>query len=50
MIIFSKSSILACPDKKDIKLVHILFNKVGDDYDILNSLLLKFSLLQVSLH
>lgn len=49
MIIFSNSSILACPDKKDLKQVHIIFNKAGDDYDKLNSLFMKFSLMQVSL-
>ncbi|XP_063376794.1 uncharacterized protein C18orf63-like [Cydia fagiglandana] len=46
MIIFSNSSILACPDKEDVKKVHIVFNKVGDDYDKLNSLFIKFSLRQ----
>ncbi|KAI8427701.1 hypothetical protein MSG28_002151, partial [Choristoneura fumiferana] len=46
MIIFSNSSILACPDKTDEKQVHIVFNKVGDDYDKLNSLFFKFSLTQ----
>ncbi|KAG7311626.1 hypothetical protein JYU34_002674 [Plutella xylostella] len=46
MIIFSNSSILASPDKNDIKRIHIIFNKVGDDYDKLNSLFLKFSLSQ----
>ncbi|XP_035446506.2 uncharacterized protein C18orf63-like [Spodoptera frugiperda] len=46
MIIFSNSSILACPDKKDVKQVHIIFNKTGDDYDKLNSLFVKYSLMQ----
>ncbi|KAI5641570.1 hypothetical protein NE865_06327 [Phthorimaea operculella] len=46
MIIFSNSSILASPDKNDAKQVHIIFNKVGDDFDKLNSLFLKFSLAQ----
>ncbi|KAF9411260.1 hypothetical protein HW555_009917 [Spodoptera exigua] len=46
MIIFSNSSILACPDKRDVKQVHIIFNKTGDDYDKLISLFLKFSLMQ----
>ncbi|XP_049888251.1 uncharacterized protein C18orf63-like [Pectinophora gossypiella] len=46
MIIFSNSSILACPDKSDVKRVHIIFNKIGDDFDKLNSLFLKFSLVQ----
>lgn len=48
MIIFSNSSILACPDKKDLQQVHIVFNKMGDDYDKLVSLFLKFSLVHVS--
>ncbi|KAH9643083.1 hypothetical protein HF086_018436, partial [Spodoptera exigua] len=47
MIIFSNSSILACPDKRDVKQVHIIFNKTGDDYDKLISLFLKFSLMQL---
>ncbi|CAH2104788.1 unnamed protein product [Euphydryas editha] len=46
MIIFSASSIMACPDKNDVKQVHIIFNKVGNDYDLLTSLFLKFSLIQ----
>ncbi|CAH0603239.1 unnamed protein product [Chrysodeixis includens] len=46
MIIFSNSTILACPDKNDLKQVHIIFNKSGDDYDKINSLFLKFSLVQ----
>ncbi|XP_072936439.1 uncharacterized protein C18orf63-like [Epargyreus clarus] len=46
MIIFSNSSIMACPDKSDVKKVHIIFNKVGKDYDQLNSLFLKFTLVQ----
>ncbi|KOB74685.1 Uncharacterized protein OBRU01_08036, partial [Operophtera brumata] len=44
MIIFSNSSILACPDKKDEQQVHIVFNKMGDDYDKLVSLFMKFAL------
>lgn len=48
MIIFSNSSILACPDKNDVKQVHIIFNKFGDDYDKITSLFMKFSLSQVS--
>lgn len=47
MIIFSNSSILACPDKNNVKQVHIIFSKIGDDYDKLTSLFLKFSLTQV---
>lgn len=50
MIIFSNSSILACPDKKDLQQVHIVFNKMGDDYDKLVSLFLKFSLVHVSIN
>ncbi|KAM3959030.1 uncharacterized protein C18orf63 [Aphomia sociella] len=46
IIIFSNSSVLASPDKKDVKQVHIVFNKAGDDYDKINSLFLKFSLAQ----
>nr|XP_021189251.2 uncharacterized protein C18orf63 [Helicoverpa armigera] len=46
MIIFSNSSILACPDKNNVKQVHIIFNKAGDDYDKLISLFVKFSLIQ----
>ncbi|KAJ0181754.1 hypothetical protein K1T71_002476 [Dendrolimus kikuchii] len=46
MIIFSNSSILACPDKQDVKRVHIIFNKLSDDYDKLNSLFTKFCLMQ----
>lgn len=48
MIIFSNSSILSCPDKFDLKKVHIIFNKMSDDYDKLNSLFVKFALIQVS--
>ncbi|XP_028174767.1 uncharacterized protein C18orf63-like [Ostrinia furnacalis] len=46
MILFSNSSIMACPDKYDLKKIHIIFNKIGDDYDQLNSLFQKFSLNQ----
>ncbi|XP_062524164.1 uncharacterized protein C18orf63 isoform X2 [Bombyx mori] len=46
MLIFSNSSILACPDKTDVKQIHVIFNKVGDDYDMLNSMFLRFSLIQ----
>ncbi|RVE42735.1 hypothetical protein evm_012618 [Chilo suppressalis] len=46
MLIFSNSSIMACPDKEEVKKIHIIFNKFGDDYDKLTSLLLKFSLTQ----
>ncbi|XP_045459301.1 uncharacterized protein C18orf63-like [Melitaea cinxia] len=46
MIIFSASSILSCPDKSDVKQIHIIFNKTGNDYDRLVSLFLKFSLIQ----
>ncbi|XP_059059435.1 uncharacterized protein C18orf63-like [Achroia grisella] len=46
IIIFSNSSILASPDKKNLKQIHIIFNKTGDDYDKINSLFLKFSLIQ----
>lgn len=48
MIIFSNSSILACPDKNDVKEVHVIFNKYGDTYDKITSLFMKFSLSQVS--
>lgn len=48
MIIFSNSSVMASPDKDELKRIHIIFNKIGDDYDKLNSLFLKFSLVQVS--
>lgn len=48
MIIFSNSSILACPDKYDLKKIHIIFNKIGNDYDQLNGLFHKFSLNQVN--
>lgn len=48
MIIFSASSILSCPDKSDVKQIHIIFNKTGNDYDRLVSLFLKFSLIQVT--
>ncbi|XP_023954724.1 uncharacterized protein C18orf63 [Bicyclus anynana] len=44
MIIFSASSLMACPDKSDLKEVHIIFNKLGNDYDRLTSLFMKFSL------
>ena len=47
MIIFSASSILSCPDKKDVKQIHVIFNRIGNDYDRLTSLFLKFSLIQV---
>ncbi|XP_075991513.1 uncharacterized protein C18orf63-like [Anticarsia gemmatalis] len=46
MIIFSNSSILASPDKQDIQQVHVVFRKSGDDFDKLNSLFMKFSLVQ----
>ncbi|KAL0894667.1 hypothetical protein ABMA27_013218 [Loxostege sticticalis] len=46
MIIFSNSSILASPDKYDLKKIHIIFNKIGDDYDQINILFKKFSLIQ----
>lgn len=49
MIIFSNSSILASPDKYDLKKIHIIFNKIGDDYDQINILFKKFSLIQVNL-
>lgn len=48
MIIFSHSSVLSCPDKSDIKEVHIVFKNEGPDYNELTSLLLKFSLTPVS--
>ncbi|XP_053606156.1 uncharacterized protein C18orf63-like [Plodia interpunctella] len=44
MIIFSSSSILACPDNRDLKRVHIIFNKKADDYDKINSMFCKYSL------
>ncbi|XP_041978202.1 U2 small nuclear ribonucleoprotein auxiliary factor 35 kDa subunit-related protein 1 [Aricia agestis] len=47
MIIFSTSSILACPDKSDEKQLHIVFNQHGRDFDTLMSLFSKFSLQQV---
>lgn len=50
MIIFSNSSILACPDTKDVQQVHIIFNKNGDDYDKINSMFSKYSLTQVCIH
>ncbi|XP_050361888.1 uncharacterized protein C18orf63-like [Nymphalis io] len=46
MIIFSASSILSCPDKNDVKKIHLIFNRIGDDYDRLNSLFIKYSLIQ----
>ncbi|XP_045511053.1 uncharacterized protein C18orf63-like [Colias croceus] len=46
MIIFSHSSVIASPDKSDIKKVHIIFPRRGEDYDLLNSLFLRFSLVQ----
>ncbi|XP_068621470.1 uncharacterized protein C18orf63-like [Battus philenor] len=46
MVIFSNSSILACPDKKEIKQIHVIINNISDDYDKLNSLFMKFSLIQ----
>ncbi|CAF4758459.1 unnamed protein product [Pieris macdunnoughi] len=46
MIIFSHSSVLASPDKCDVKQVHIIFPRRGEDYDRLNSLFLRFSLIQ----
>ncbi|CAK1603301.1 unnamed protein product [Parnassius mnemosyne] len=46
MIIFSNSSFLACPDKKEVKQVHIIINTLSDDYDRLTSLFLKFCLKQ----
>ncbi|XP_045764656.1 uncharacterized protein C18orf63-like [Maniola jurtina] len=46
MIIFSASSLLASPDKSDVKQIHIIFNKIGNDYDRLTSLFLKYSLTQ----
>ncbi|XP_013181126.1 PREDICTED: uncharacterized protein C18orf63-like [Papilio xuthus] len=46
MLIFSNSSILACPDKKEIKQVHIIISTMNDDYDRLTSLFMKFALIQ----
>ncbi|XP_050675532.1 uncharacterized protein C18orf63-like [Leptidea sinapis] len=46
MIIFSHSGVLASPDRNDVKKVHIVFPRYGDEYDRLNSLFSKFSLLQ----
>ncbi|CAK1549801.1 unnamed protein product [Leptosia nina] len=49
MVIFSHPSILASPDKSDVKKVHIIFSRRGDDFDCINSLFLKFSLVQEGL-
>ncbi|XP_060802831.1 uncharacterized protein C18orf63 [Amyelois transitella] len=46
MIIFSSSSLVACPDKRDLKQVHIIFNKNGDDYDKINAMFCKYLLTQ----